>query len=263
MKRISTILLSLAVLALAGCDSVDENNRFDYVPPKTVARAVLIEDFTGQNCINCPKAHEEIEKLQTQYGAANVIAVAIHGGNFAVRPNKKKGIIGLRTKLGDEYVKAWKVQNFPMGMVDRSSGVVNFDKWAGLVNSDLGKTSPLSLSLSITGDAVSGFKANVSALSTENLSGKIQLWIVEDGIVCKQLMPNGDENNNYVQNNVLRAAVNGMWGTDIAFTAAQTATEAFPFTVKDDWKVENLSVVAFVYNDKDGVIQVTRQKVTK
>ena len=62
------------------CDDVAEDDRFIYVEPAEVAKRVLLEDFTGQRCINCPEASELIERLQEEYGADNVIAVGIYGG---------------------------------------------------------------------------------------------------------------------------------------------------------------------------------------
>lgn len=63
--------VACVALALVSCDNIDENNRYlDYdsgiidTPddgngddrPTSVQRAVLIEDFTGQMCVNCPNA---------------------------------------------------------------------------------------------------------------------------------------------------------------------------------------------------------------
>ena len=47
----------LAAAALTSCDNVPEADRFIKLPPIEADRAVLIEDFTGQYCLNCPIAH--------------------------------------------------------------------------------------------------------------------------------------------------------------------------------------------------------------
>ena len=62
------LCLFAAVMLLASCDNISEDERFIYVKPADVKRRVLIEDFTGQRCVNCPAAHEEIDRLQEQYG---------------------------------------------------------------------------------------------------------------------------------------------------------------------------------------------------
>ena len=50
--KLKNILYSSAVVAVAAlftaCSDIDENERFEYVKPASVNRAVLIEDFTGR-----------------------------------------------------------------------------------------------------------------------------------------------------------------------------------------------------------------------
>lgn len=65
MRNINHYILSaFAALALYSCaDDVSESDRYIYVGPVEVKRAVLIEDFTGQNCTFCPLATNEINTL--------------------------------------------------------------------------------------------------------------------------------------------------------------------------------------------------------
>ena len=49
------------------------------------------------------------------------------------------------------------------------------------------------------------------------VNGKLQVWIVEDGVKALQMMPDGSANKEYVHNHVFRAAVNGTWGEDVTF----------------------------------------------
>ena len=80
MKKIYFTIMILAGLVLSSCDNVPVDERLTYVEPPEVGRAVLIEDYTGQYCVNCPRATEEIERLVKEYGDSTVIAVAIHSG---------------------------------------------------------------------------------------------------------------------------------------------------------------------------------------
>ena len=81
MRKIYLSVLTLAALVMAvACDEVSTDERLTYVEPPEVGRAVLIEDYTGQYCVNCPRATEEIERLVEQYGDSVVVAVAIHSG---------------------------------------------------------------------------------------------------------------------------------------------------------------------------------------
>ena len=101
------ILTALATLAFAACSHIDEADRLIYVKPAHVSRCVLLEDFTGQRCVNCPKANDEIRALQEQYGADTVIAVAIHSGPLGFHTNAK--YVGLSTDTGDDYYNHWNL----------------------------------------------------------------------------------------------------------------------------------------------------------
>ena len=53
--------IACILLMLSSCNSIDEDDRLIYVAPTAVGRCVLIEDFTGQTCLNCPRAALGIE----------------------------------------------------------------------------------------------------------------------------------------------------------------------------------------------------------
>ena len=102
MKHRCFIIFSLfncyiAAMLLAACSYIEEDERLIYVKPAEVKRHVLLEDFTGQRCINCPKASDEIKALQEQYGEENVIAVGIHSGPLGFHSTDKYVGLGLPT----------------------------------------------------------------------------------------------------------------------------------------------------------------------
>ena len=101
MKLKNIVALAALGLSFAACDDIKESERYIPVTPDTkTEKAVLIEDFTGMNCVNCPNAAEEIQKIQTAYGAEKIIAVAVHG--------EMPGLSGpLANALGTEYYNHW------------------------------------------------------------------------------------------------------------------------------------------------------------
>ena len=94
------------------------------------------------------------------------------------------------------------------------------------------------------------------------MKGKLQLWVVEDGIVASQI-DHGSLKKEYVQNHVFRAAVNGTWGEDVTLKPQINQTKTASIAIKDNWNAANLHIVAFVYNDKDGVLQAQKAEVVK
>ena len=262
MKKIYFTILTLAALMMASCDEVDPQDRLISVEPPEVSRAVLIEDFTGQYCVYCPRATEEIERLIVEYGDTTVIAVAIHSGPFS----KSQGeYTPLYTAQGDEYFSHWGLSAQPVGLVDRLFSGMPFDytDWAGGVNYEVAKKAPVSImvDVAIQEDTENCFaEVQVIGLDSALVKGKLQLWLVEDSIESFQLMPNGTREEHYNHMHVFRATLNGAWGDDISVNHGQVAQRSYSLPMNAAWKPEHCSIVAFVY-DEEGVQQVVKSKL--
>ena len=265
MKKIYlTLLLTLATLA--ACDEVAIDDRLTYVEPPEAYRAVLIEDYTGQYCVNCPRATQEIERLTEQYGDSVVIAVAIHSGPFS----KQKGVPSpLYTEVGDQYFSRWNLSSQPVGLVDRLFGSMGFGytDWGGGVNYELtdSPTSAAPVSF-ITSTALDGDTRQASievqtiGLDSIQVNGKLQVWLVEDSIDSFQYMPDGSIAEHYNHMHVLRASVNDPWGDDVTVGHGEVAVNRYDFTMDPAWVPEHCAIVTFLY-DAVGVRQVTKTKL--
>lgn len=259
MKRLIYILIGVVCL-LTSCETnIAEKDRLVYVQPPQVGRKVLIEDFTGQNCVNCPRANDVIHQLQEQYGADTVIAVGIHSGPFGFRGNDTYPV-GLATDLGDTYYNHWGIEAQPQGMVNRL-GVFNDPEWPAVVRYELERQAPLDIEIkNVYSEADNSVDVTVTSVGTSGaVDGKLQLWIVEDSIVAMQ--KDGRKTiPDYLHQHVFRDAVNGNWGTDFSIDEGGVKTATFHYTLDPKWVVKNLSIVAFVYNSA-GVQQVEIKKV--
>jgi hypothetical protein len=92
-------------------------------------------------------------------------------------------------------------------------------------------------------------------------SGHLQLWLTEDDVTAFQLMPDGTRQDDYLHQHVFREALNGTWGQELSVREGETAKlSAEPFTPSSDYNADNLSVVAFVYDDSS-VKQVAKTKL--
>lgn len=266
--KLKNLFLGVATAAMAmaaaSCSNIDEGDRLIYVKPAEVGRAVLIEDLTGQRCINCPDGTAIIDSIVKAYGEDNVIAVGIHSGPLGFKGNAKR--VGLMTDTGDEYYKRWaKGTNLgqPSAIFNRKKGPSdNFNNWAAEVGLIISEKANLSVDIANTYDAktrtlttkVGAFVVN----DTVSVSGKLQVWIVEDGIKAMQMMPDGSANQDYIHNHVFRAAVNGTWGEEVTVKEGETTSKDYSYVLPETWNAENISVVAFVYNDK-GVENVAKK----
>ncbi|MBR0049304.1 MAG: Omp28 family outer membrane lipoprotein [Prevotella sp.] len=252
------IIMFLTALTVVACSHIDESERLIYVKPEPAKRCVLLEDFTGQRCVNCPTATEVIEQLQQMYGDSVVIAVGIHGGPLAFAGNDKYE--GLSTDEGDTYYKYWNLEYQPVGLVDRH-GALNYTDWIQAVKEELTKTAPVKMEMSA--------KAESGLITLEleetgidgTTEGKLQVWVIEDRIAGLQMMPDGTANTAYQHNHVLRAVVNGLWGDDFSIGEGEKKSQVMTKAIEKGWNVKNLSAVAFIYNDQ-GVQQAVKAKVS-
>lgn len=263
MKSIinQSIMLFSILLAVAACDNIDEDERFIYVEPATVAKRVLIEDFTGQRCINCPVANDIIKELQATYGKDNVIAVAIHSGPFGTT------LAGtpypLYTETGDYYYKLWGVTEQPSAMIDRHGVNSNYMTWGTAVYNEIQKSAPLLLDASCVYDqSTSSVSISVKAQGVEQVDGKIQVWLTEDSVTSLQLVENNVIDRNYVHNHVFRKSVNDVMGDDFSLAEGEEKSLSYASEIDSSWNVDNLSAVVFVYG-RDGVLQVVEAKVNE
>lgn len=270
MKRL--FLLATIIMGLTACSNIDEDERLIYVEPAEVNRPVLIEDFTGQACVNCPNATAAIHELQETYGEENVIAVAIHCGPFAhLRSNMGNAFLSdLGTPLGDEYYTHWNIEAQPGVKINRGAPIYDTNQYAAAVANELKKTSTVHF------DAVE-FSNNavlVDMSSSDRVEGRLQVWIVEDSINAKdpqtkyqQFMPDGSRRQDYVHNHVFRTSLtNDAYGEPVTLEAGNKSyTQVFYLQGNEAldnfehlWQKQYLSVVVFFWNEQQGVMQAIR-----
>lgn len=259
MKLQKILMYGLLSGILVACDSIDENNRIIGPIEFETQKNILIEDFTGQRCVNCPNAANTIHALQEMYGKSHVIAVAIHGGFMSIPAPD-----GLATKEGEAYVSHWGVEAFPIGQIDRTGGLTEYPSWSATAVERLPMTTPIQISVENNYDK-SSRKLDIHTVvdSEKDYNGKLQLWLVEDHIIAYQIMPpNGMHNPKYEHNHIFRTTINDLWGEDIQLKADKSIEMNHSITLDDKWVPENVSVVAFVY-DNEGVQQTIIENAWK
>jgi hypothetical protein len=262
LKKAIIILPVFAFIATS-CDNISEEDRYIPVEQVTPKRAVLLEEFTGQYCRNCPTAHQVIATLKEQYPDA-FIPVSIHAGPSAnaMSADESTSITnqGLKQDEGDYYANMWGINSYPQGVFNRTSGVLTNDKWAAQLLVEMQKEAPLNIELSAVYNAATNSVEVKSTLQpTENIEGNYQLWLVESNIVSFQ--QNGSKRDRqYVHNHVFRSSINGSDGQYASLTANIYAYYTNEITLQEYWQPQNLSVVAFVYNDS-GVLQAAETDV--
>ena len=127
----SLIILSNSCDVVEGPYITDSDS---YVNPE---KNVLIEDFTGHLCSNCPQAAREISAIHDVYGD-QIIALAIHTSTSFARPYlaSQTGFqYDFRTTWGEAWDNKFGASaiGLPRGMVHRIGGqstTLRKDEWA-------------------------------------------------------------------------------------------------------------------------------------
>ena len=276
-KYIKYALPAIFLLTLCACDEIDEQDRFQKVEIASGgesggegggegtgfgAKNVLIEDFTGQRCINCPLATNAISTLQASFGHDRVIPVAIHGGDLTLAAPT-----GLANAIGNTYTAERGVTSKPKGEVDRTGQLLDQEKWGTTVLERIAMTAHVKLDVeNIEFDADKrelSFNVNAAADLT-GAQGLMQVWLTESHIIKSQATP--DHNRypydlNYEHNHVLRACVSAKDGDALALVAGGSETRTYKYILDADWVADNMSVVVIAYNAAQGVLQVIEQPV--
>ncbi|MDE5785643.1 MAG: Omp28 family outer membrane lipoprotein [Duncaniella sp.] len=261
----SKFIISLAAMALVatGCNDIPSDDRYIEVEAVKVERTVLLEDFTGQGCVNCPAAHKVIEALEEQYGH-NFIAVSIHAGPFGVSADNKR-YTGLMQQEGQVYNDRYGIIDYPQGVIDGKLPALNSDQWASAVYDEISVRTPVSISLeaAYSSDA-DNIEVSCTVESSEAVEGNLVLWMIESGIVARQEDINEGRIPDYVHNNVFRACINGTDGVLVAVGPSEKEEVNYTVNVKntetEKWNVDNLAVVAFV-KTSGGVVQAASVNV--
>lgn len=284
MKRLNYLLLIVSVLAVVSCDIIKEpyvENQGSTVDTTTVVvpgeeelsgindepnyRRVLLEDYTGHQCGNCPRAAETAKSLHDTYGDKLVI-MAIHVGFFARTnsPTSTKYTYDFKTTTGNEFDTQFgnSAAGLPNGMVSRfkanNSYIINKDSW-GTYTDSVSKIAP-KLKLKVKTEYVNDtrtVKATVYAKSLVAVDApyKIGVYITEDSIVNWQKdysLPSGSQDiPNYVHMHALRETMNGTWG-DILFSENTAAnfftTKTYEKALPTGVVAKNCHVVVYAYN---------------
>lgn len=268
--KLHKLLFSVALggLALTACDDIAENDRWGEKTPVAIEKNVLIEDFTGQDCVNCPNAAEEVHHLQEQmllsYGEQHIIAVAIHGGSMSMSADAN--VRGLATAQGNDFNQHWGVSSWPKGMVDRTDGLCDYAQWAARAMARLSLVPEIDFDIHTTyNPETREVKVDVEGASASAKTATLNVWITESNIVGYQKMPDGSTNTKYVHNHVFRDNLTSLYGDLVEADAdgkySQTLSYAIPMgygkgatNEKYYCKPENMSIVVFFTDPVTGQV---------
>jgi hypothetical protein len=269
MKKI--LFLIAGAFALASCEekgpvidfgelsTTDTTYKTD-VPETPQQHKVLIEEFTGGDCPNCPDAAAIIKTLDTQTNFRLVtMGMHVYGiGQSAPVPDLAQ--YDFRTQDGTDIMNQYygNLEGIPLGGVDRvpynSKIAIGRGQWPAAINDRLATTPDANVHLSseyTPGTRTALIKVTIAYTQSVTKAQAVSLAIIEDGIVDYQAYPTFIEPN-YTFNHVLRDFITNINGITLDPSVVKEPGRVFeiyiPYTVPAEWNVEKCKLVAFLHN---------------
>ncbi len=276
LKNIIPAIILAAILFSPGCDEIDApyTKQFSGSNGDTdkVVQKVLIEEFTGYRCPNCPAASAEAIRIADAY-PDQVYVLTIHAGPFAFPVDKEA--YDFRTDVGAALKDAFNIVSFPRGLVNRSEyhGELEqpSDNW-GLIVQELVKKEP-KVTIELVpfyndNDKELGVEVTVTYLEAGSSNEALSVYAVEDSIAARQI-DGSDIIEDYVHKHVLRGSFNGVWGdqlSDSDIPAGEVIEKNYSLAIPDEnlpngerpWNPEKIKILAFVhdFNRSGEILQV-------
>ncbi|HNT19074.1 MAG TPA: Omp28-related outer membrane protein [Saprospiraceae bacterium] len=271
MKTIILFLTGLIFL-LPACDEVPVSIPSAPDPGGQVyPQNVLIEEYTGVRCQNCPAGAQLLEELKRIHGD-RLIILSIHGGFFA-QPTNAENKFRLDNAFGAELIRLFNEPlGYPSAMISRkifdgqSSRFLGGGFWAGYVAEELDQEPIIGLELEILPDPdplALKVKVHVRALEVQSQVLSLSVALTETNIRDAQLTPTGVDTN-YVHRHVLRSFLSAISG-DPAGILPTNVKKTFEYstTLSGNWKTGDLSLIAFIHEPSPSfrVVQAAEAKI--
>ena len=304
IKYIIATLFGILLFNITSCDIIEGpyliDNNTNPVDTNTFVKKVLIEDFTGHRCPNCPAAAEELVSLQDFYGD-RVIGIAIHPSSPAFSTpsplTASSYTYDFRTQFGDDIDNIFEITTvgLPRGMVNRTGfdtqHQLGKDEWSSIVQTELEKAPIFGITLSSNVSNGNGtISITAEALTNINLDKKekiedynIVICLTEKNIVQWQKDNTAGDIEDYEHNHVLRTMINTTFGESIGnsfvdgdiwekdysidITNLENTNENYSLNTLfmgngncKEWNEDNMEIVVYIYNTSNYEIIQVEEK---
>ena len=249
----------VTVKAITGIDDNPDNNTLTCLLgayTDSMPRRVLIEEFTTENCGNCPRAINTLKQCEEAGYGDRMAVVAHHAGYYT-------DWLTTDTDLKYEWFYDPTGQSgtyAPAVMLDRvvlegQSVPVNsigyFKDFEPTLQTAIERPAFVSVGVSSAFDeatrtldvAVSGEKLDI--FDVVGADSRISIYVVEDGIPHRRQA--GISSDTFTHSHVFRTCLTDVWGDAVEWDGNRMETKR-SVAIPEDWEADNLSVVAFIHN---------------
>lgn len=214
---------------------------------------VLVEEFTSEECVNCPRAIMALEQcINAGYGDSMSI-VAHHVGY-------KQDWLTIKEDYA--YSDFFDIHSAPSGMLDRRLvgsetnpvfAIGNFSQFGPLVEEAMARPSFVSLNVNPSvADGELTVQVDIRRLPIFEATcqhPRLTVYAVESGILHHNQA--GIESDTFTHSHVMRRHLTDEWGDEIDWNG-DSASLTVTCNIDEEWNLENMEVVAFV-NEYDSM----------
>lgn len=278
------------MLALHACEeigpsidfSIPQEGEYDTVynvpVPAPQPKKVLVEDYTGVQCPNCPAAATLLKNYDDAH-PDKIVVVGLHSGSLTT-PIENESKHDFRNNDVQSMIINYlggNVSSKPAAAIDRTplSGTIfssNINEWTGFIDQRAALSSPVNISLESHYDtATQKVTVKVKITYTQEVTKQqnLSVWVTESNIVDAQINQT-QHIPDYVHNHVFRDFITPISGASFLMeyatkTPGLVYERQFIYEPKflkdaalDEWNLDNCTIIAVVHNNEQGDVQVSQ-----
>ncbi|MDE6683466.1 MAG: Omp28-related outer membrane protein, partial [Muribaculaceae bacterium] len=228
-------------------------------------KSVVIEEFTGIHCSNCPDGHKRATMLHHSR-PEDLFIVSVHSGYFATPSPREPNYI---TKEGQEIHDYFEVNSYPCGTTSRRDaghGIVQGrSDWGASARVIASETSPVNLWMGCSYDSETRkLNVTVEGYYTEKMTDpRLTVEILQDNILGPQ--SGGLMGVEYPHRHMLRAMLNDdAFGEKLSFSGIDTYfTKTYSTVLPEDIDGvplvdSDLQLLAFVAEGQGEIVKAVK-----
>ena len=230
-------------------------------------KTVLIKDFTGARCVNCPAAAEYAHSLQHQLDEEHIFIMSVHAGYLAQPIGSFPNFL---TEEGTEWYN--NHDSNPLFAVDHVALTDGNTFNEGQIDAPVTAALEEEQTFEIVVDrqfeeASRHLQVNVQAIALVDFDGEfyITACLVEDHVIGWQTIPGGVDKE-YDFRNVFRGTLNGAYGEafeDLHVDTNDTFYFSYNTEINADYNADECYLMVYVYDKSQGdkILQTAVKKI--
>ncbi|MBN3034010.1 MAG: Omp28-related outer membrane protein [Bacteroidales bacterium] len=227
----------------------------NYVNTQPADKNVILEEFTGVKCPNCPQGHQIAQQI-IQNNPGRVWVIGFHPYNSSYTQPYPNDPDFRRHHPDSLYMTPYcgTTRFMPSAFINRKiyggERLQSRTVWASYTTQHLGEPSPVNVGLATDYDSITkqlAITVEIYYTATMSDPNTLNLALTESGLIAQQ----SGGSTNYVHNHVFRETFTAQWGDPITESTAQGSFIEKFFTYDNtsmEYNMEECEVIAYIVN---------------